>query len=163
MEKTRRYLVIGAHPDDVDLRFGGTAIKLTRAGHQVKFVSLCNGNCGHQTMGGAQLAARRKQEAQATLAFNGVCEYQIFDNNDCEIVADLENRKALIRIIRAFAPDVVLSHRLCDYHADHRATGTLVMDAAYLLGVPLWCPDVPRPSVLPSVRPLRKTHPPLTF
>ena len=149
MKTPRKFLVIGAHPDDVDLRFGGTAIKLARAGHQVKFVSLCNGNCGHQTMGGEALAKRRHREAQATLAFNGVCEYQIFDNNDCEIVADLENRKALIRVIRQFAPDVVLSHRLCDYHADHRAAAQLVQDTAYLVKVPMFVPDAPIPQIEP--------------
>lgn len=149
MKTPRRFLVVGAHPDDDDLRFGGTAIKLTRAGHQVKFVSVCNGNCGHQSMDGAALAKRRKQEAQATLAFNGVCEYQVLDHNDCEVMADLETRKELIRIIRAFAPDVVLSHRLCDYHADHRNTAQLVLDTAYLVKVPLFVPDAPIPETEP--------------
>ena len=52
----RRYLVICAHPDDADIRFGGSAVKLVRAGHLVKFVSICNGDCGHFAMGGEALA-----------------------------------------------------------------------------------------------------------
>ena len=69
MKPQRRYLVLGAHPDDPDIRFGGTAIQLIRAGHVVKFVSMCNGDCGHFDKkyageeGGKLLAARRKKEA----------------------------------------------------------------------------------------------------
>lgn len=144
-----RYLIIGAHPDDADLRFGGTAFKLTRAGHQVKFVSVANGNCGHQSMSGAPLAARRFQEAQRTRAFNGACEYEVLDNSDCEVMPDLPTRKRLIAVIRGFAPDVVLSHRLCDYHADHRNTAQLVLDCAYLVKVPMFVPEAPVPAVEP--------------
>ena len=104
----RRYLVIGAHPDDSDLRFGGTAIKLAQAGHQVKFVSLTNGSCGHYSMGGRALAARRYKEAQASKEFNMVCEYEVWDIDDCQITPSLENRERLIRTIRRFAPDVVI-------------------------------------------------------
>jgi N-acetylglucosamine malate deacetylase 1 len=49
----------------------------------------------------------------------------------------------LIRLIRSFAPDLVLTHRPNDYHADHRYTSTLVQDAAYMVTVPAVCPDVP--------------------
>jgi len=58
MEK-RHYLIIGAHPDDPDIRFGGTAIKLIKAGHIVKFVSLTNDCCGHYIQFGKELADRR--------------------------------------------------------------------------------------------------------
>ena len=143
----KRFLMIGAHPDDPDIRFGGTAIKLAKAGHTVKLVSLCNGNCGHQTMSGRELAERRYAETQASKAVSGVFEYEVvMDINDCELTADIETRKRVIKIIREFAPDVVLTHRLCDYHADHRAASQLVHDAAYLTQVPAFCPDVPIPE-----------------
>ena len=146
MKQTRRYLMIGAHPDDADIRFGGTALKLTRAGHVVKFVSMCNGDCGHFDMDlpREELAARRYRETQNSRAVSGISEYQVLhENHDCELMPDLENRRKVIRLIREFRPDVVLTHRLCDYHADHRAASQLVLDAAYLTQVPKFCPDVP--------------------
>lgn len=146
----KRFLMFGAHPDDADIRFGGTAVKLAKAGHTVKFVSMCNGDCGHYSMSGKALADRRYAETQASKAVSGIVEYQVMsDIHDCEITADVETRKRVIRIIREFAPDVVLSHRLCDYHADHRATAQLVQDAAYLTQVPAFCPDSPIPAKNP--------------
>ena len=152
MKEVRRYLMIGAHPDDADIRFGGTALKLVRAGHVVKFVSMCNGDCGHFDMSipPEELAARRYRETQNSRAVSGIAEYQVFhENHDCELMPDLENRKKVIRLIREFQPDVVLTHRLCDYHADHRGASQLVLDAAYLTQVPKFCPDVPIPPKNP--------------
>ena len=145
--ESRRFLMIGAHPDDPDIRFGGTAIKLIKAGHIVKFASLANGNCGHHLLSGRALADRRYAETQAAKALIGLAEYEVWrDSGDCELEPTVENRKRLIRLIRAFKPDVVLGHRLCDYHADHRAAAQLVQDAAYLTQVPKFCPDAPIPD-----------------
>lgn len=148
--KVKRFLIIGAHPDDADIRFGGSATKLVRAGHVVKFVSMCNGDCGHFGMTREALRDRRYLETQASKAVSGIAEYQVFgEHHDCELEASVENRMKVIRLIRNFDPDVVLSHRLCDYHADHRATAQLVQDAAYLTQVPMFCPDAPVPKVNP--------------
>ena len=86
-----RYLFIGAHPDDADLLMGGTALKLIRNGHHVKFVSMCNGNCGHFSMEKTALAERRKKEAEKSAAFIGLDSYEVLDNSDCE----LENTHSL--------------------------------------------------------------------
>ena len=150
MAEQRRYLMFGAHPDDCEIKFGGTAQKLIRAGHLVKFVSLANGNCGHHVMSGEALAQRRYKETQASKAVGGLFEYDVLlENHDCELVPSVENRKKVIRIIRDFKADVVLGHRLCDYHADHRAAAQLVQDAAYLTQVPAYCPESPIPEVNP--------------
>lgn len=149
MSKPRRILFFGAHPDDCDLKIGGTSIRLAKAGHLVKFVSCCNGDKGHHSMSSRDLAARRYLEAQAAKDIAGIYEYQVLDTPDCELEATLENRHRVIRIIREFKPDIVISHRTCDYHADHRAAGQLVQDAAYLVKVPLCCPDTPIPEVNP--------------
>ena len=146
-----RVLFVVAHPDDADIHAGAMVAKLAQAGARVRIVSLCNGDKGHQSMPSEELAARRYGESRRAAAVFGVEDYAVLPYHDCEIEPTLKMRAEVTRIIRRFAPHVVFTHRTCDYHADHRATGTLVMDAAYLLGVPLWCPDVPRPSVLPSV------------
>ena len=131
------------------------ALKYVKAGATVRMVSLCNGDKGHMTMTPAALAARRHQEAQQSKAILGVEEYRVLDHHDCELEVNLEMRKEVTRIIREFSPHVVFTHRICDYHADHRVTGTLVMDSAYLLGVPLWCPETPIPTVKPAIYFLR--------
>lgn len=142
-EMVRNYLVIGAHPDDPDLLFGGCAVKLLKAGHRVKFVSVSSGDCGHYAMEPAALALRRHREAQESAKVAGLTGYEILDVPDCHVVCTLELREKLIRVIRDFGPDVVISHRLCDYHADHRATAQCVMDCAYLVRVPMYCADTP--------------------
>ena len=139
-----RVLVIGAHPDDCDLNAGGLALLYAASGHAVKFVSLTNGDKGHQDMGGGELATRRLKEATEAGRRFGV-QYEVLDNHDGELMPTLENRLAVIRLIREWKADVVIAHRPNDYHPDHRYTGILVQDAAYLVIVP---------NILSSVPPL---------
>jgi LmbE family N-acetylglucosaminyl deacetylase len=131
-----RIVAIGAHPDDCDIKFGGTAIKLAKAGHAVKCVSVTNGDAGHQTMGGAALAKRRFLETQEAARRLGIAEYQVLDNHDGELMPSLEVRRQIIRLIRQWRADIVISPRPNDYHPDHRYTGVLVQDAAYMVVVP---------------------------
>ncbi len=138
-----RYIAIGAHPDDCDFRFGGTAARLARAGHAVKFVSLTNGDAGHHEMGGGILAQRRYKETQEAARRLGIAEYEVFDNPDGELEPTLAVRKQVIRAIREWKADVVLSLRPNDYHPDHRYSGVLVQDAAYMVVVPNLVSDAP--------------------
>lgn len=137
-----RVLVMGAHPDDPDIRAGGTAALFCKMGHTVKLVSLTNGDAGHQNASGAILARRRRNEAGASGAVIGA-EYITLDNHDGELEVTLVNRKEVIRIIRSFQPRIVITHRPNDYHPDHRYTSQLVQDAMYMVTVPNICPDVP--------------------
>ncbi len=137
-----RLLIIGAHPDDADYHAGGLAAFYCAAGHVVKMVSLTNGDAGHYQISGAELAQRRKAEAEASAAVIGAA-YDIFDNHDGELLPTLENRRQVIRLIRTFQPDLVLTHRPNDYHPDHRYTSQLVQDAAYMVTVPPIVADVP--------------------
>jgi LmbE family N-acetylglucosaminyl deacetylase len=131
-----RILVFGAHPDDPDLSAGGVAALYGRQGHQVKFVSLTNGDAGHHGIGGVELARRRFAETQAVARVLGLVEYQVLDNHDGELEPSLPNRRQVIRIIREFQPDLILTPRPNDYHPDHRYTSQLVQDAAYMVTVP---------------------------
>ncbi|MBI4877850.1 MAG: PIG-L family deacetylase [Acidobacteria bacterium] len=138
-----RVIAIGAHPDDCDLGAGGTAIQFAKLGHLVKFLSVTNGDAGHQSMGGGALAKRRRAEAQEAGRRFGIAEYEVLDNHDGELVPSLEVRKEVIRRIRRWNADIVISPRSNDYHPDHRYTGILVQDAAYMVVVPNICPDTP--------------------
>jgi LmbE family N-acetylglucosaminyl deacetylase len=136
-----RILVFGAHPDDPE-KVGGTMAKFVAMGHKVRLVSLTNGNAGHFAMGGGPLAQRRYQEAQCAGRVIGA-EYVVLDNDDGKLMPTLENREEVIRQIREFQADVVISPRPNDYHPDHRNTGLLVMDAAYMVTVPNIVPLTP--------------------
>ena len=92
-------IVFGAHPDDCDIRAAGTAVKWVKAGHRVRFVSLTNGDAGHQTEGGAALGRRRRAEAEESGRRLGV-EYVVLDNHDGELLPDLQVRGQRIRHIR---------------------------------------------------------------
>ncbi|HEU0119892.1 MAG TPA: PIG-L family deacetylase [Bryobacteraceae bacterium] len=131
-----RVLAIGAHPDDCDIKFGGTAALFAQMGHVVKFLSVTNGDAGHHEMGGGPLARRRYLETQESLKRLGIEEYQVLDNHDGELTPSLEIRRQIIRAIREWKADIVLTHRANDYHPDHRNTGILVQDAAYMVVVP---------------------------
>lgn len=140
MSDQLRILVIGAHPDDCDIKAGGIAIKYAALGHNVRFVSVTNGDAGHHEMGGIQLARRRRAEAEAAGAVAGI-EYHVMDNHDGELEPTFENRKKIIRMIRSYTPDLILTHRPNDYHPDHRYTSILVQDSAYMVCVPNVCTD----------------------
>ena len=145
----KRFLVFGAHPDDPDLMFGGAAVLLTRAGHKVKFVSVTDGGAGHHEMPPTELAKRRYGEAMASAKIAGLAEYQILDNPDGRLENTLAVREQMIRIIRGFHPDAVISPRPCDYHPDHRNTAQMVLDTSFLVGVPHIVPDAPVPDKCP--------------
>jgi LmbE family N-acetylglucosaminyl deacetylase len=135
-------IAFGAHPDDCDQGAGGIAAKYAALGHRVRFVSVTNGDAGHQTEGGGALAARRRAEAREAGRRIGV-DYVTLDNHDGELLPTLKPREEIIRQIRQWNADLVLAPRPNDYHPDHRYTGVLVQDAAYMVVVPNITPDTP--------------------
>ena len=149
-----KMMMIGAHPDDADLRAGGLAARYVEQGGQAMLVSVTNGNAGHQEMEPAALAARQKEEARRAGEVIGV-EYVVLGFDDARLTPTIEARETLIGMIRSFAPDLVLAPRPFDYHPDHRAVGQLVIDASYLLTVPLVQPDVP---ILPRMPVIAHTY-----
>jgi LmbE family N-acetylglucosaminyl deacetylase len=156
MPDTLRIIVFGAHPDDCDIKAGGIAIKYAGLEHTVRFVSVTNGDAGHHEIGGIQLARRRRAEAEAAGAVAGI-EYHLMDPHDGELVPSLENRNKIIRAIRSFTPDLILTHRPNDYHPDHRYTSILVQDSAYMVTVPNICTDTPALSYNPVIAYLSDT------
>jgi N-acetylglucosamine malate deacetylase 1 len=143
MSEPPALLIIGAHPDDCEIDSGGIAALTTARGGRVLMVSLTNGDKGHQTLGGATLARRRRNEAHAGAAACGANSI-VLDNHDGELMPSLEHRYEVIRIIREFKPDLMLFPRPWDYHPDHRYTSQLVQDALYMVRVPNVCPYTER-------------------
>lgn len=137
-----RIVVFGAHPDDAQYKAGGTAIKWAKLGHHVKLVSVTNGDIGHWKEAGGPLAQRRTAEVMALGKMWGV-ETEVLDIHDGELMPTLENRKLITKVIREFKADLVIAHRPWDYHPDHRYVGILVQDAAFMVTVPYFCPDIP--------------------
>lgn len=145
----RHILCIGAHPDDNEISVGGTAALFRARGDSVRFVSVTNGNKGHYTdeykADPTRLAARRLIEAQNAAAVIGA-DYQTLNVPDGEVYVDQPTTEAMVRCLRSFGepgkgPDLVLLNRPVDYHRDHRYTAQMVLDATYMLTVPLMCPD----------------------
>jgi len=141
-DKKVRIIMIGAHPDDCDDDGGGTAALFAQMGYAVKFVSVTNGDAGHQLTGGVELARRRFAEAQEAGKRLGVV-YDVLDNHDGQLMPTLEVRLQIIKKIREWNADVVIAPRPNDYHPDHRYTGVLVQDAAYMVAVPNIAPETP--------------------
>jgi LmbE family N-acetylglucosaminyl deacetylase len=137
-----RIIVFGAHPDDCELEAGGTAARWAKLGFKVKFVSVTNGDIGHYQLAGAMLARRRTEEVNKCAQILGI-ETEVLDIHDGELLPTLENRRIITRLIRTWKADVVIAPRPNDYHPDHRYTGILVQDAAFMVIVPSFCTDVP--------------------
>ncbi|HEY1599956.1 MAG TPA: PIG-L family deacetylase [Pirellulales bacterium] len=135
-------ICFGAHPDDCELQVGGVAAMWAAKGHRVKFVSVTNGDIGHWREAGGPLAQRRKAEVGAVAKALGITS-EVLDIHDGELLPTLDNRRTIARLIREWNADIVMSHRPNDYHPDHRYTGVLVQDVAYMVAVPFFAPDTP--------------------
>ncbi|MDY0354726.1 MAG: PIG-L family deacetylase [Sedimentisphaerales bacterium] len=138
-----RIIVFGAHPDDCELKAGGTAALWAAQGHHVKFVSTTNGDIGHAEIAGGPLARRRIAEVKEAAKVLGIAT-EVLDIHDGELMPTLENRRTFVRLIREWKADIVMGHRPNDYHPDHRYTGILMQDAAFMVTVAFFCPDVPQ-------------------
>jgi LmbE family N-acetylglucosaminyl deacetylase len=105
-------------------------------------VSLTNGDAGHQSIKAKELALIRREEARKAGEVIGV-RYITLDNHDGQLMPTYENRLQVIKVIREHNADLVIFPRPYDYHPDHRYTGVLVLDAAYMVTVPTILPKVP--------------------
>lgn len=135
-------LIIGAHPDDCEIGAGGLAALYIKNGHRVKFVSMTDGEKGHHLLNKDDLREVRKKETEQVSKQFGI-NYDVLENLDGELQPTLENRLELIRQMREWDADVVITHRPNTYHPDHRYTSTLVLDASFLVRVPHVLPEVP--------------------
>lgn len=135
-------LILGAHPDDAEVKAAGAAALWTQAGVSVTFASITDGSAGHHECTGPALAERRRREAEAAARSLGV-DVEFLGFPDGLLQPSIEARLDVIRLIRRRRPDLVLTHRPNDYHPDHRYTAQLVQDAAYMVTVPSVAPETP--------------------
>lgn len=143
-----RIMVIGGHPDDAEYKAGGTAVKWAKLGHHVQLVSATNGDLSDRKGTREEIAARRKAEVEACAKKLGVSA-RVLDIPDGELVPDLETRRLFVRVIREWRADLVIGHRLSDYHPDHRAAAQLIQDCSFLVTARRFCPDVPALDAMP--------------
>ncbi len=134
-----RALVIVAHPDDIDFGTAGTVATLTDHGVEVVYGLVTSGQAGEPAdLSPAELTEIRQAEQTAAAKVVGVTELHWLGFPDGALVADLELRKAISRLIRVVRPDLVISQnpqrnwdRIYASHPDHLATGEAVVAAVY--------------------------------
>ena len=142
MAKKLNVVVVGAHPDDCEEWVGGLTIRYRESGHRVTYITTTNGDAGHHAMNREETRRHRYEESRKVAKCLDI-EYVVMDVHDGCLEPTLENRLALISLLRKCDPDMIITHSLNDYHPDHRYTAQLVSDTAYMLNVPLCVPDVP--------------------
>ena len=98
---------------------------------------------GHRALANVRRRTGKRRTAESAECAKHYAHSKVLDIHDGELLPTLENRKTICRIIRQWNADIVISHRPWDYHPDHRYTGILVQDAAFMVTVPFFCPDVP--------------------
>jgi LmbE family N-acetylglucosaminyl deacetylase len=143
-----RIVVFGGHPDDAEYKAGGTAAKWARLGHHVKLVSATNGDLSDRPGTREEIAARRAAEVAACAGKLGVTA-EVLEIHDGGLVPDLTTRKTFVRVIREWRADIVIGHRLSDYHPDHRAVAQLLQDSSFLVTARRFCPEIPALERMP--------------
>ena len=141
-----RVMVIFAHPDDAEVQCAGTIALWLEAGKKFTYVVLTKGDKGTQdpAMAGDELVRIRQEEQLKAASELGVGKVVFLPNNDGELEVNLERRKILTRIIREHQPEVLITHdpwMRYQLHPDHRASGTLALDAVISARDPLYFAD----------------------
>jgi len=147
-----RALVVVAHPDDVDFGAAGTVATWTAAGVEVTYCLVTSGDAGgsDRNQSYAERAELREEEQRQAAAAVGVSDLRFLRHPDGKVVADLDLRRDISRVIRQVRPDVVLCQsaardldRIYASHPDHLAAGEAAMCAVY--------PDARNPFAHPEL------------
>jgi LmbE family N-acetylglucosaminyl deacetylase len=129
-------MVVTPHPDDAEYGVAGTVARWTQEGKRVVYVVCTNGDKGTSDyrMKPEQLAQIREKE-QITAAENLGVEEVIFLRNPDQSLEDTPHfRKQIVRLIRRYRPDIVVTsdpYRRYIWHRDHRITGQVTLDAVF--------------------------------
>ena len=137
----KEILVVLAHPDDPEFFMGATIARWIDAGHCVRYLLLTKGDKGakDENLAFEVITKTRVQEQEEAGKILGVSSIECLDYEDGYIVPDLPLRKAVVRAIRKYRPNILAT---CDptnifpsqtyiNHPDHRYTGQVVLDAVF--------------------------------
>jgi LmbE family N-acetylglucosaminyl deacetylase len=129
-----KVIVIFAHPDEGEIYAGGITALYTQLGHEVKFMSLTNGDAGHYSMKPEDLADRRYKEAMNAKMILGLSEYEVLDYHDGILENSKEIHKKVAESIRDWHADIVFTfYPAKGGHNDNMNTGWIVREASSLL------------------------------
>jgi LmbE family N-acetylglucosaminyl deacetylase len=134
-----RVLTIVAHPDDIDFGTAGTQARLVQAGSNVTYCLLTSGEAGMpEDMNRDEVRALRESEQTAAAAAVGVTDVRFLGLPDGRLVADLDLRRDVSRVIREVRPDLIISqsperrwNSVYGSHPDHLAAGEATIAAVY--------------------------------
>ena len=132
-------LAVAAHRDDIELTCGGTLIKAIKQGRSVAIIDLTAGETG--TRGSSDLRAAEAERAAAVL---GVHSRVNLGFPDAGVVNAPETRAELAKVIRRFAPRIVIAPAQLGRHPDHRVAAELTRDACFVAGLAKIEPSVPK-------------------
>jgi LmbE family N-acetylglucosaminyl deacetylase len=129
-------LVVTPHPDDAEFGVAGTVAKWTQEGKQVVYVVCTNGNKGTSDpdVKPDELAKIRQNEQRAAAEILGVREVVFLENQDQGLEDTPEFRKQIVRMIRRYRPETVVTadpYRRYIWHRDHRIAGQVTIDAVF--------------------------------
>jgi len=122
----KRILAIGAHYDDMEQFCGGTLYILGKAGYEILIAVLTAGECGSKLQSPAEIVKIRQKEAQLGAKKIGA-KVHCLDIRDGCVSYDLHSAKKLVKLMREFEPQIILTHPTVDYMSDHAHTGQLVL------------------------------------
>jgi LmbE family N-acetylglucosaminyl deacetylase len=147
-----RVLVVTAHPDDVDFAAGGTVATWTDAGVSVSYCICTDGDAGgfDPLVPRGEIGGIRRAEQTAAARALGVDDLHWLGFPDGALVADLNLRRAISRVIRVVRPQLVMTENpnrafesIYGDHPDHLATGEAALCAVY--------PDARNPFAFPEL------------
>ncbi len=136
MTKKAQVMVITPHPDDAEYGVAGTAARWTRQGKDVIYIVCTNGDKGTNdvSMKPDELVRIREQEQLAAAKLLGVREVIFLHYPDQALEDTPEFRKEIVRLIRIYKPETVVTpdpYRRYVWHRDHRITGQITLDAVF--------------------------------
>lgn len=132
------YMWVVAHPDDAEFSSAGTIHKLASEGKNVIIIQVTSGDRGtsDDTLTPETVGTTREQEEQEAALRLGVKHVEFLHEGDGHVFPTAEFREKIIRMIRTFQPDVIVTHdpfRPYSLHPDHRAVGITTHDCVYPL------------------------------